>query len=88
MLAEINKVIEVLKQSPVKVGAKTGTSGKIFGSVTALQIARAVRDQKGYEIDRKRISIVDDVKELGTYKASIDFGAGNVTEIEFEVIGE
>jgi len=88
MLAEINKVIEVLKQSPVKVGAKTGTSGKIFGSVTALQIARAVRDQKGYEIDRKRISIVDDVKELGTYKASIDFGSGNVTEIEFEVIGE
>lgn len=88
MLAEINKVIEILKQSPVKVGAKTGTSGKIFGSVTALQIARAVRDQKGYEIDRKRISIVDDVKELGTYKASIDFGSGNVTEIEFEVIGE
>lgn len=88
MLAEINKVIEVLKQSPVKVGAKTGTSGKIFGSITALQIARAVRDQKGYEIDRKRISIVDDVKELGTYKASIDFGSGNVTEIEFEVIGE
>lgn len=88
MLAEINKVIEVLKQSPVKVGAKTGTSGKIFGSVTALQIARAIRDQKGYEIDRKRISIVDDVKELGTYKASIDFGSGNVTEIEFEVIGE
>jgi large subunit ribosomal protein L9 len=88
MLAEINKVIDVLKQSPVKVGAKTGTSGKIFGSVTALQIARAIRDQKGYEIDRKRISIVDDVKELGTYKASIDFGSGNVTEIEFEVIGE
>jgi len=88
MLAEINKVISVLKESPVKVGAKTGTSGKIFGSVTALQIARAIRDQKGYEIDRKRITIVDDVKELGTYKASVDFGNGNVAEIEFEVVGE
>ncbi|MBN8838493.1 MAG: 50S ribosomal protein L9 [Sphingobacteriia bacterium] len=88
MLAEINKVVEVLKSSPVKVGAKTGTTGKIFGSVTSLQIARAIRDQKGYEIDRKRISIVDEVKELGTFKASIDFGNGNVTEIEFEVIGE
>lgn len=88
MLAEINKVIDILKQSPVKIGAKTGTSGKIFGSVTALQIARAIRDQKGYEIDRKRISIVDDVKELGTYKASIDFGNGNVTEVDFEVVGE
>ncbi len=88
MLAEINKVIEVLKSAPVKIGAKTGTSGKIFGAVTSLQIARAIRDQKGYEIDRKRIAIVDDVKELGAYKASIDFGNGNVTEIDFEVVGE
>lgn len=86
MLAEINKVIEVLKSSPVKVGAKTGTSGKIFGAVTSLQITRAIRDQKGYEIDRKRITILDDVKELGTYKATIDFGNGNNTEIEFEVV--
>ena len=88
MLAEINKVIEVLKSSPVKLGAKTGTSGKIFGSVTSLQIARAIRDQKGYEIDRKRIHIAEDVKELGLHKANIDFGNGNNTEIEFEVVGE
>ena len=88
MLAEVNKVIAVLSESPVKIGAKTGTSGKIFGSVTSLQIARAIRDQKGYEIDRKRISITDEVKELGTYKASIDFGNGKTTELEFEVVGE
>jgi large subunit ribosomal protein L9 len=88
LLAEINSVIAVLKSSPVRIGAKTGTSGKIFGSVTALQIARAIRDQKGFEIDRKRISIPTEVKELGTYKADIDFGNGNHTELEFEVIGE
>jgi large subunit ribosomal protein L9 len=88
LLAEINKVIEVLKAAPVKITAKTGTSGKIFGSVTSLQITRAIRDQKGYEIDRKRISIADEVKELGTYKAIVDFGNGNTTEIEFEVVGE
>ena len=88
MLAEINKVIEVLKSSPVKLTAKTGTSGKIFGSVTSLQITRAIRDQKGYEIDRRRINIADEVKELGTYKATIDFGNGHNTEIEFEVVAE
>ncbi len=88
MLAEINKVIDVLKSSPVKLTAKTGTSGKIFGAVTSLQLTRAIRDQKGYEIDRKRISVVEEVKELGAYKASIDFGNGNVTEIDFEVVGE
>lgn len=88
MLAEINQVIAKLKESPIKVGAKTGTSSKIFGSVTSLQISRAIREQKGYEIDRKKIHIVDEVKELGTYKANIDFGNGHSTEVEFEVIGE
>jgi large subunit ribosomal protein L9 len=88
LLAEINSVIAVLQESPLKIGAKTGTSGKIFGSVTSVQIARAIRDQKGYEIDRRRIHIIDDVKELGLYKAKIDFGKGNETELEFEVISE
>jgi large subunit ribosomal protein L9 len=88
MLAEVNKVIDVLKESPVKLGAKTGTSGKIFGSITSVQIARAIRDQKGYEIDRRRIHLVDDVKELGNYKAKIDFGNGQETEIELEVVAE
>ncbi len=88
MLAEVNKVIEVLKESPLKIGAKTGTSGKIFGSVTSVQIARAIRDQKGYEIDRRRIQLVDDVKELGNYKAKIDFGNGQETEVELEVVAE
>ncbi len=88
LLAEINSVIAVLKASPLTIGAKTGTSGKIFGSVTALQITRAIRDQKGYEIDRKRITIPDDVKEVGAYKAVIDFGNGNHTEVDFEVVAE
>ncbi|MBW7912644.1 MAG: 50S ribosomal protein L9 [Taibaiella sp.] len=88
LLAEIAKVTDVLKASPVKIGAKTGTSGKIFGSVTSIQLARAIREQKGYEIDRRRISLVGDVKEVGTHKAQIDFGKDNVLEIEFEVVGE
>lgn len=88
MLAELNQVISKLKESPLRIGAKTGTSGKIFGSVTSLQLSRAIREQKGYEIDRKKIHIIDDVKELGAYKATIEFGNGNNTELDFEVVGE
>lgn len=88
LLAEVNLVIAKLQEGPVRVGAKTGTSGKIFGSVTSLQLSRAIRDQKGYEIDRKRISIPEEVKELGTYKAVVDFGNGKSTELEFEVGAE
>jgi large subunit ribosomal protein L9 len=88
LLAEINSVIAALQAGAVKLGAKTGTSGKIFGSVTSVQIAKAIKEQKGYEIDRRRISILDEVKELGTHKAKIDFGNGHETELEFEVIAE
>ena len=88
MLAQMNSVIAKLNEAPLKVGAKTGTSGKIFGSVTPLQISRAIRDQKGYDIDRKKINITDEVKELGTYKASIDFGNGQHAEVSFEVVAE
>ncbi len=88
LLAEINNVIAVLKEGALKIGAKTGTSGKIFGSVTSVQIARAIKEQKGYEIDRRRIQIIDEVKELGSFKAKIDFGNGNETEVDFEVISE
>jgi len=88
LLAEIAKVTDVLKAAPVKIGAKLGVNGKIFGSVTSIQLARAIREQKGYEIDRRRITILEDVKEAGTYNAQIDFGLENIIELSFEVIGE
>jgi large subunit ribosomal protein L9 len=88
MLAEINLVIAKLKEGAVKVGAKVGTSGKIFGSVTSVQVSRAIRDQKGYEIDRRKIHIIDEIKELGNFKAKVDFGNGNETELELEVVAE
>ena len=88
MLAEINKVIAALQEGSLNIGAKTGTSGKIFGSVTNVQVSRAIREQRGYEIDRRRIQLLDEIKELGSYKAKVDFGNGNETEITIEVISE
>lgn len=88
MLAEINNVIAKLNESALKIGAKSGTSGKIFGSVTALQISRAIRENLGFEIDRKKISFPDEVKEIGTHKAHIEFGNGHTADVSFEVVSE
>jgi large subunit ribosomal protein L9 len=88
MLAEINKVIAALQEGPVTIGAKTGTTGKIFGSVTTVQVAKAIREQKVYEIDRRRFQLLDEIKELGSYKAKVDFGNGNETEIALEIVAE
>jgi len=88
MMAEINQVISVLKASPLRIGAKTGTSGRIFGAVTNVQVSRAIREQRGYEVDRRKIHIVDEIRELGTYKAKVDFGNGHEAEVDLEVVAE
>ncbi len=70
------------------IGAKTSTTGKIFGSVNTIQIAEAL-NEKGFEIDRKLISIDNDhVKEVGTYTAQIKLHRDVVVNIEFEVVAE
>lgn len=88
MLAELKSVVAKLTEAPVKLTAKTGTSGKIFGSITSVIISRAIHDQKGYDIDRRKIHLLTEVKELGTHKAKVDFGNGNEAEIDIEVVAE
>lgn len=73
----------------VKIAAKAGTSGKIFGSVNAIQIADALKEQHQIEIDRKRISINGEaIKELGTHTAKINLHRDVKAEITLEVFGE
>jgi large subunit ribosomal protein L9 len=70
------------------IGAKTSTTGKIFGSVNTIQIAESLVE-KGFEIDRKNISIKDEhIKETGTYTAEIKLHRDVKVTIEFEVIAE
>ena len=73
----------------LKIGAKTGTSGKIFGSVNAMQVADALKEQANIEIDRKKI-IVDgeNIKEIGEYVAIVNLHREVKGEIKFEVVGE
>ena len=70
------------------VGAKTSTSGKIFGSVNTIQIAESLKE-KGFDIDRKNITLPDDqIKEVGNYKAIIKLHMDVKVEVEFEIKGE
>ncbi|HNZ43652.1 MAG TPA: 50S ribosomal protein L9 [Bacteroidales bacterium] len=86
---ESETLAKALENIVVKVGAKAGTSGKIFGSVNAIQLADAIKQQFNYEIDRKKI-VVDgeSVKELGTYSAKINIYKDIKVDIKFEVIAE
>lgn len=86
---DAEKLADKLRDIEVKIGAKVGTSGKIFGSVNALQIAEAIKEQFDIEVDRKRIVVDGDaVKELGVYTAKINLHKEVRFDIKFEVIGE
>jgi len=77
-----------LEGQPVKIGVKAGTSGKIFGSVTVIQIANAIQEQYGEEIARKKIVLPDNVKEVGTYPIEINLNKEVKTTIEIELVAE
>lgn len=73
----------------VKIAAKAGTSGKIFGSVNNIQIADALKEQHSIEIDRKKISILGEaIKEIGQHKAQIDLHRDVKAEITLDVYAE
>lgn len=86
---EAEELAKALENVVVKIGAKAGTTGKIYGSVNSIQIAEALKEQFNYEVDRKKIVIEgDSIKELGTYKAKINLHKEIKAEISFEVFAE
>lgn len=80
---------EKLAGLTVKVGAKAGESGKIFGSVTNIQVADALK-KAGFDIERKNIELSEDaIKTLGAYTAKVRlFKNEVVANVNFEVIAE
>ncbi len=87
-VGEYQAMAAKIQDQALKIGAKAGTSGKIFGSVTSIQVAQALKDQFDIEIARKKIDIPEEVKNLGTHKAILTFHPDVVQEIEIEVVEE
>jgi large subunit ribosomal protein L9 len=72
----------------LKVGAKVGEKGKIFGSINTIQIADSFKEA-GFDIERKHISIVNEpIKEIGNYEATVKLHREVSVTIKFEVVGE
>ena len=88
LIDEFQVIADALMEVVVKVGAKVSEKGKIFGSVTTLQIAEAIH-YEGHVVDRKQIQISEDsIKELGTYTAKIKLHPKVEFDLQFEVVKE
>ncbi len=60
-----------LAEVSINLTAKVGQNDKIFGSINTMQIAQALKD-KGFDIDRRKITLSEDIKTIGTHEATID----------------
>ena len=87
-LGEYQDIAAKLAGQTLKIGAKAGTSGKIFGSVTNIQVVNALKEQFDLDIDRRKIQLPDNVKELGAYTMVLNLHKEVQPEVAFEVIAE
>ena len=84
--AEAEAIAAQLAEVKLTIGAKTSSTGKIFGSVNSIMISESLKE-KGFDIDRKKI-MLKDVTEIGTYTALIKLHREVKVDVEFEVVSE
>lgn len=94
-IAAEERIIEQYKATAAKldgqtlrIGAKAGTSGKIFGSVTNVQIAQAIAELIGVDIERRKITLLEEVKNLGDYVAKVQLHDDVEFNVNFEVFAD
>lgn len=83
---EAASLSEKMQGITLTIGTKAGSNGKIFGSVTSIQVAQALKDM-GFEVDRRKI-IVDDIKMLGEYKAVVNIHREVSVDVNLNVVQE
>jgi large subunit ribosomal protein L9 len=89
--AKLKQDAEALSQKigelTIEIGAKAGETGKIFGAVTAFQVADVLK-AKGFDVDRKKVIFKEQPKELGTYNVTLDLHKEVKHQISIKVVAE
>ena len=86
-LGEYKTLAAQLDGKTVTITAKAGSSGKLFGSVDAGQIAAAIKSQLGVEIERKKV-VIEPLKELGTHVAAVNLHKEVIAQVTVEVVAQ
>ena len=70
-IKKANELKEKIENTKVKIIAKTGEGDRLFGSITSMDIEKALKDQHGLDIDKKKIEMKDNIKSLGTFNVVV-----------------
>jgi len=89
IIASMQSIKDKIESKTFEIGAKAGTSGKIFGSVTTVQLAQVIQSDLEIELDRRDIKMPEDeVKTLGSYTAKVKLHKKVIADLKFEVIAD
>ena len=88
MLEEYRAIADKLSSETLKIGAKAGTTEKIFGSVTNVQLANVLKEKYDIDVDRKKIELEEEVKTLGEHVAKLKLHPEVIVDLNFEVVKE
>lgn len=81
-LEEAQALAKKIEAEKVKLAIKVGEGGRAFGSVSSKEIAAAVKEQLGYDIDKKKIQLKDAIKTLGTHTVPVKLHAKVTAELK------
>jgi large subunit ribosomal protein L9 len=87
-LAAAKELAETVAQQKVVIKIKTGEGGKLFGSVSAKEIAEAAKAQTGLELDKKKMQLTEPIKTLGTYEVPVKLHPQVTAKLSVQVVGE
>ena len=87
-IGEFQAIMTKVDGQSLKIGVKAGTSGKIFGSITPISISQALKEQYDVDVPRKKITIDEEIKEIGTYTAQLALHETVKGSVNFELVKE
>ncbi len=87
-ISDYQEIADTLNGQTLQIGVKTGTSGKIFGKVTGLQLVNAIKEKYDIEIERRKIELLEEPKEIGTFPVKINLHPEVVADIIIDLVKE
>jgi large subunit ribosomal protein L9 len=77
---------EVLNRTVITISQQAGDDGRLFGSVTTQDIADAIKDARGIEIDRRKVHLEEPIRNVGTYQVVVEIGDGVTATVKTIVV--
>lgn len=88
LAVQAEEITATLNRTVLTLTARAGEGERLFGSVTAADIAQAIKDARGYSIDKRKVLLDEPIKELGTFMVDVEVADGFVASVKIIVVPE